>query len=1634
MAKTTRVDISVGIDASKAQSGGATLAGAVNNVNDSLANLGKGGNTSGRGVDAAVNVLNALRQLDAQTVATAQNFKTELPKGFREALGALQQLSQSLADGALSPVISSAVDKRNKVSVLQSQQKDMETLRASLPQNPTSQEDIAKVGAVEAELARIRKEYADAIQAVNAEDQHALEVSKQAAAVARKGFQSISTQKRAEAAEEKKRLRESAKDQLAEVEQRRQLKAYLVQMDAEEAAQAAKSAQAKADEEARYARTVEESWGKLQRENEAGRKKRESDERASNAKSVKEREAEMETKVRIQQKLDKDEEAASKRRQKAAEQEKRKGIQALNELSSARIKAFNKLQGTINGVMATANRFWNGIRQMAQGIQELSLMLSLSVMAPIAMVFKEGIASAMTFEAQITKIRKAADIKDKAGNLIGGYDVDDLAGAFRRLSKITPTSIEQITTFGEQAAQAGIQGVPAIYRFVNLMNKVTIGTDVMADSVAEDFARIGAAWNFNLSSDKGLTQLENLASAMDYIAKRTATNMEGMITAMKDAGTIGSTLKIPAEQVALLSAAMISAGVDATGAGTDMVRFYNAVMKAGGAKKFSDAMKNMFPEYGSAEGVMKVLNEEGGAVKVLVDALKMLNMATDKEKAQALANYFGFSGQVGGKSAAMMSQLEKIIEMQDAIAKGQHVNTLQDDYTAMLLTTENQTKILQNNWKDLGITVGTYILPTINKLLQYAIPAIEFLADGFGALDDKTKLLIIAVPLITAAIIPVVGILATLLHVLGLVSAGAVNVVWVTLTGAVSAVRAISAIGSGLAGLLGAIGKLGGAAAATTAAATQGAAAVAGAAAEGTAAVAAGASAATAGIATIGTVLSSIGAIIAGVAVAFVGLVAGLGAAGVDLGNFFLGIAKNAKSWGENLMKTYGQGLITGAAKWVADAIAGIASIIAGFFEAHSPPDEGPLATIDQWGRGLMNTYLRGFKLADFDILSEIGNRIKSALEIDMNNAAGGDDITEKLNQIFAGVRENLSSMVDIFNRTGQLAEGMFASITGGTGILMPDLQKLVKLWFEYKVLQEKIADLERRKKNTLKTYDQEIARISQLNVSAEEKAELIRQAMMGRDGELRAIEVEKTAQEELAEAKKEELDWQKAFIDAQLEQLELLKKVKKESSGSGSESNMYEVLGGALNNLNNGENPLEKFTEEANRFKDKLIEAKTVFDSFLAGFNGEDLFWKDWDSTRMDDWERWDPKGFAAATGQDAQDAFKWGQEIGKIFEDIKTKVEEIGNSDFVQVITGKKKISNPLDAIFGGGQQQTSSFFNGKQAGPAYKPVDKAFSNVMSTSNAASADTLAKALGRLNTELERMGKLFSGVGIQLPKFDAGMLFATNVAVPLTMAISFVTNVLGLLANVLGIAIGLFDDIVETFTLAASVFDSKSMSINDKANAILGLLFALIISVIGSVAGFLASAASAILTWLGETALSITKGFGELWNIDTTDAETFIQGLIDTFAKLPEDVLKGFDDIRTAILDLLGLYAELEDATNAAIKAGVETYNNASGSGYGGADNDPSTPFARGGVATGPTRALIGEAGPEVVLPLSKLPDMFQDLYGSEMAGRGDVITIQINNPVVRDDKDIQKIAREVEKVLAKKTKNSMTMGVQTV
>jgi len=140
----------------------------------------------------------------------------------------------------------------------------------------------------------------------------------------------------------------------------------------------------------------------------------------------------------------------------------------------------------------------------------------------------------------------------------------------------------------------------------------------------------------------------------------------------------------------------------------------------------------------------------------------------------------------------------------------------------------------------------------------------------------------------------------------------------------------------------------------------------------------------------------------------------------------------------------------------------------------------------------------------------------------------------------------------------------------------------------------------------------------------------------------------------------------------------------------------------------------------------------------------------------------------------------------------------------------------------------------------------------------------------------------------------------------------------------------------------------------------------------------------------------------GLFFGISQTDAS----GNTKSFANAMQDVANAINATTQGIKDLMGWWNSLPPELKQILGlfqpnifgavGGVIDFNKNGffgnvGSNFDGSannDDNPFTPFAKGGIVTGPTLGLVGEAGPEAIIPLDK--------FNSVVGGRG--INIVVN------------------------------------
>jgi len=231
--------------------------------------------------------------------------------------------------------------------------------------------------------------------------------------------------------------------------------------------------------------------------------------------------------------------------------------------------------------------------------------------------------------------------------------------------------------------------------------------------------------------------------------------------------------------------------------------------------------------------------------------------------------------------------------------------------------------------------------------------------------------------------------------------------------------------------------------------------------------------------------------------------------------------------WGWNLLTSFAQGVVDAAKSVLKQAATFVGNMLSRFFKGHSPPPEGPLRFIAQWGQGVMNTFLKAFGTADFGILRDVLSPMRDALEASVDM---GELSRPEMLELFGSLRQQAAQLIANFRETGQISDEMLQGIADSLGEGGAEYAKYLRLTLEHE-----------QALNRLKDVQNEVAEAEKRGfVPAELKAKL------------------DAAQQE-ADAAAEAVEWQKEYlaalqdgVDLQREMIDAIKELNETIKGTG--------------------------------------------------------------------------------------------------------------------------------------------------------------------------------------------------------------------------------------------------------------------------------------------------------------------------------------------------------------------------------------------------------------------------------------------------------------------------------------------------
>jgi TP901 family phage tail tape measure protein len=332
-----------------------------------------------------------------------------------------------------------------------------------------------------------------------------------------------------------------------------------------------------------------------------------------------------------------------------------------------------------------------------------------------AAVFALPIKAAVNFETAMLGVAKQVQgARDDAGNLTPIYF--DMARQIQSMAREVPIAANELADMAAAGARMGVAR-EELMGFVRTSAMMADAFELPAGQLADDMGKIAGLFGIPIP------KIGELADAINYLDDNAISKGGDIIDVMRRIGGMASTLRMPATEAAALGSTFLTLGSSAEVAGTAS----NAVMRIlGAATAQSKRVRKGFESIGlKPEDVQAGMAKNATATIMMV--LDKLNSLSDEERMVATTRIFG--AEYGDDLAKLAGGVEEY-RRQLALANGEAAKgSMSREFEARLKTTGAQWQIMKNRLTEMGVAIGSALLPALNDLLKTVGPVVSKFAD-----------------------------------------------------------------------------------------------------------------------------------------------------------------------------------------------------------------------------------------------------------------------------------------------------------------------------------------------------------------------------------------------------------------------------------------------------------------------------------------------------------------------------------------------------------------------------------------------------------------------------------------------------------------------------------------------------------------------------------------------------------------------------------------------------------------------------------------------------------------------------------------------------------------------------------------
>ena len=327
---------------------------------------------------------------------------------------------------------------------------------------------------------------------------------------------------------------------------------------------------------------------------------------------------------------------------------------------------------------------------------------------------------AIDFESSMADVNKVVD-----------FASTEEAKAFEQsILKMTRSIPINASGLAEIVAAGGQLGITKdkLLDFTQVTAKMSTAFDMSTAEAGESSATLMNIFGLSVSG------VSDLGDALNHLSDNSASKAKDLVNVLARVGGNSKLLKITAEQTASLASAFLAMGKPAEVTGTAI----NAIFQKLGTadkqgKKFQDALEQM----GLSTQELKE-NISENAEGAIVDFLKRIQSIEDDEKLGLLSDMFGaeYADDVALLTVGLDNYTSAIGHLAD---KTKYAGSMNREFEVRSKTTANSMVLFKNGISEIGINIGSVLLPAFNSILKPLIGMTNSLADATTQYPVLTK-------------------------------------------------------------------------------------------------------------------------------------------------------------------------------------------------------------------------------------------------------------------------------------------------------------------------------------------------------------------------------------------------------------------------------------------------------------------------------------------------------------------------------------------------------------------------------------------------------------------------------------------------------------------------------------------------------------------------------------------------------------------------------------------------------------------------------------------------------------------------------------------------------------------------------